>query len=240
MGKMSRRSLLKGGIAGASLAGFSQLFAQTSAQAGVPPGDTVQVIVDLAATTEALACTHYYAALTSDEMQLSPEERRYLSATLDTELFHLLYLITQYNAKTLNYSFYLPENIYTSRAGFGDVTRQMETAFISAYLAGVRRFAEIGAQLIAASFAQIATTEGMHLALIRGFEGLMPNDRSLVEPMYFNVSEVAPVLRPFLEGGRGFTGPFDYPGDQTIRDLVGSNRVTRTDTFTTRYGQNRQ
>jgi hypothetical protein len=236
MDGISRRSLLRGGIAGASLAAFSQWVGETRAQGEVAPGDSIQTILDLAATSEVLSCTHYYTALTNNEIQFSSEERRQLLASLDAELGHAHYLIVQLGAQPLKRSYYLPENIYTNRTNFADVTRQLKTAFASAYLAAVRRLAEIRAPLLAASFAQLAMTEGVHLALIRQIEGLLPNDKLFGEPLYYNLSEIAPVLRPFLEGSTGFAGPVDYPGDNTILTLVGDNRVQVIDSFSKKYG----
>ncbi len=242
MGELSRRSLLrnllKGGVVGASVAGFGHFWGHepVAAQATVPAGDSIQALLDIAATIKGVACTHYYTALTSSDIQLNPEERHFLLAILDTEMRHLHYLILQHKAQMLKQAYFLPVNIYANRVNFADVTRQMEMAFSSALLAGVRRLAEVGAPLMAASFAQMATTDGIHLALVRQLENLLPNDTSFNEPMYYNLSEIAPVLRPFLDGGPSFTGPVAYPGDDAIRALVGEQGVVLTQPFSMRYG----
>ncbi|MBA3874032.1 MAG: ferritin-like domain-containing protein [Anaerolineae bacterium] len=232
MSDYSRRTFLKGGMlaAGTSLVGFSQLFdyQQLFAQDN---GDDVPTILNLAATAESLACTHYYTALTESNIQLTPLERDFILATLDSELYHLEYL-NAHGGQSLTSQFYAPLNVYNDRANFGKITQQAETAFIAAYLAANRRIAELGNSLLAATVAQIAITEGVHLALIRQLAGLLPNNTALGEAFYFNTSEVTPVLRPFLEGGEGFRGPKPFPGADAIRSLVGKNTVDPTKPFT--------
>ena len=228
----SRRTFLKGGLVGvgASLVGFSQLFGygELAAQSN---GDDVETILNLATTAEALACTHYFTALTDSKIQLTPWERAVLISTLDSELYHYEYL-TENGGQTLTTQFYTPLNVYNDRSNFSTISQQAETAFISAYLAANRRLAELGNPLLAATVAQIVITEGVHLALIRQLANLLPNNTSLAEANYYNTSEVVPVLRPFLEGGDGFRGPRAFPGADAIRALVGQNGVEVVQPFT--------
>lgn len=227
----SRRTFLKGSTAaGIALLSFNQLFGYNELAAQTD-GDDIGMIVNLAATAEALACTHYYTALTNSNIQLTPAERRILLAALDTELNHLEYLEANGGAP-LTTSFYAPRNVYNDRNNFTSVTQAAESAFIAAYLAANRRIAELENPLLAATVAQIAITEGVHLALIRQLGGLLPNNVSLNEALYFNPSEVIPVLRPFLEGGDDFRGPNAYPGADAIRDLVGNDAVEVIAPFT--------
>lgn len=228
----SRRTFLKGSIlgVGASLVGFNQLFGY-SELAAQNNGDDVETILNLAATAEALACTHYYIALTDSKIQLTPIERAVLVSTLDSELYHYEYL-TENGGQTLTTQFYTPLNVYNDRSNFSTITQQAETAFIGAYLAANRRLAELGNPLLAATVAQIVVTEGVHLALIRQLVNLLPNNTSLAQASYYNTSEVVPVLRPFLEGGDGFRGPRTFPGAEAIRALVGQNGVEVVPPFT--------
>jgi hypothetical protein len=240
MQALSRRTLLKSAVLGTTTLSFSQLFglsavsAQTEEPAADDGGDTAQMILDLAATAEALACTHYYTALTDSQIPLTPDERRYLTAALDAELSHLVFL-NQNGAQALTTDFYFPVNVYRNRETFTDITQQAEMAFVAAYLAANRRMAELGQPLLAATVAQIATVEAVHLALIRQLGGLLPNSVTLGEALYYNISEVAPVLRPFIEGGTGFTGTLPYPGDDVIRDFIGSSEVTVVQTFIEKF-----
>lgn len=243
MTSFSRRELLKRAAFGSTALSFSQLFgystafAQTEEPEAGSQGDTVETILNLAVTAEALACTHYYTVLTNSQIALTPDERRILTAALDTELSHLIYL-SQNGAQLLAASFYFPVNVYRNRETFAEITQQAEMAFVAAYLAANRRLAELGEPLLAATVAQIATTESVHLALIRQLGGLLPDHVTFGEALYYNISEVSPVLRPFLEGGTGFSGTTAYPGDDAIRNFIGTSGVTAVQPFTEKFPQN--
>ncbi len=230
MSQHSRREILKGGVLAASIGGFSQLFGYTSLFAQ-DNGDTVEMILNLAATAEMLACTHYYTALTDSNIELIPSERNFLVAALDTEHDHLKFLVAN-GGQPVTATFYTPRNVYNDRNTFATVTQQAENAFVAAYLAANRRIAELGNSLLAATVAQIAVTESVHLALIRQLGGLLPNNISLGEALYYSTSEVLPVLKPFLERGTGFSGPLSYPGDDAIVNFVGKDGVTAVKPFT--------
>jgi hypothetical protein len=228
---VSRRNFLKNTaiIAGATSLGFSELFGFKRLFA--QDADTIEVILNLAATAETLACTHYYNVLTSSNIALIPAEVAILKSALDTELQHLEYL----NANAANSmvgEFYFPRNVYTDRVQFSEITEQAETAFVSAYLAAVRRIAQLGNPLLAATAAQVAVTEQVHLALIRQIGGKVPNHVSLGQAMYANTSDVVPVLQGFLEGGADFSGPVKFPGAEEIRKIIGSDTVMSVKPFT--------
>lgn len=226
----SRREFLKSAAIGGSIAGFSQLFGYTHVFAQ-SDGDTLETILNLAATAETLACTHYYTALTDSKIQLTPSERNFLIAALDAEHEHLIYLMAN-GAKSLSNAFYAPLNVYSDRDTFAAVTAQAENAFVGAYLAANRRIAELGNSLLAATVAQIVVTEGVHLALIRQLSGVLPNNVSLAEAVYYNTSDVQPVLQPFLEGGNNFIGPKYYPGDDILAQFLANDGVTHVKPFT--------
>ena len=219
---ISRRTLLKGGAAaaafGASMVSFSQLFGYK--QVFGQDGDDATTILNLAATAETLACTHYYNVLTDSSIALTPAETNILKSAIDAELQHLLYLNAN-GAKTLATEFYFPNNIYTDRAQFSEITEQAEAAFVAAYLAAVRRISQLGNPLLAASAAQIAVVEQAHLALIRQIGGRKPNHVSLGQALIYEVSEAAPILQPFLEGGEGRSGPRQFPTAEAIQELIG-------------------
>lgn len=229
--QISRRNLLKGSAAlgGASFLSFNQLFGFTNLFA--QSGDDLQTIVNLAATAETLACTHYYTVLTESNIQLTPAERNILTAALDTEYKHLQFLNAN-GGTALVEEFYFPLNIYNDREQFSTITEQAETAFVAAYLAANRRVAELGEQLLAGTLAQVAVTEEVHLALIRQIGGRLPNHVSLGQALFLNTSDVVPVLQPFLEGGEAFAGPRPFPGADQITSLVGANGVEDVQPFT--------
>lgn len=225
---LSRRNFLKtsaivGGVAatGASFAqlfGYKEVFAQGA-------GDDIQTILNLAATAETLACTHYNNVLTDSNIALVPAEVQFLKSALDTERQHLDFLLAN-GAKQLATEFYFPLNVYTDRNQFSAITETAEQAFVGAYLAAVRRISELGNSLLAGTAAQVAVTEQVHLALIRQIGGRVPNHVSLGQAVFFNTSDALPVLQGFLEGGDGFvTTTSKFPGNEVIATTVGSDGV---------------
>lgn len=232
MNKLTRRDFLKKtAIAGSASAlsfsglfGYSQVFAQED-------GDSLETIINLAATAETLACTHYYAALTDGTIALTPDERAILTAALDTEYQHLQFLNAN-GAVALTEEFYFPVGVYVDRENFSEITEVAETAFVGAYLAANRRVAELGNPLLAATIAQVACTEEVHLALIRQIGGRLPNHVSLAQANVFNTSDVVPVLQGFLEGGDGMDEtPRPYPGADTIVSFVDDMGVMPVEPF---------
>jgi hypothetical protein len=234
MGTISRRNVLRGGAvaaAGAATLSFGDLFRynRVFAQGG---GDDPQTILDLAATAETFACTHYYNAIQSaDALQLTDQEVGWLKTFLDAELKHKQFLEAN-GAKALATEFYVPATLFSDRATFVSTTDTAENWFIAAYLAATRRFAELGQPLLAATASQVSGVESEHQALIRVMGGLQPSNRVLKQPLFYNTSEVAPLFQPFLEGGDGFTGPAPFPGVDAISALVGDEGVLAVTPFT--------
>lgn len=229
---ISRRAFLGSTTAaiGASSFSFSQLFGYERLFAQ-KIGDDVQTILNLAATAETLACTHYYNVLTESQVALTPAEVVYIKSALDAELQHLTFLNAN-GAKAVTTNFYFPLNVYNDRAQFSAITEQSETAFVAAYLAAVRRLAELNNQLLAATAAQIAAVEQVHLALVRQIGGRVPNHVSLGQALFRNTSDAGPVLQGFIEGGNGFVGPKPFPSDDKIHSVVGKDTVEAIKPFT--------
>jgi hypothetical protein len=221
--------MLKGALAGASALTFSQLWGYERV-AGQAAGDDPHTILNLAATSEAFACTHYYSVLTEGNVQLSPAEVEIIKGFLDAELQHLEYL-RENGGLPLATEFYIPTNIYNDRAQFSEVTELIETTFVGAYLAGARRLAELDVLLLSATAAQVACIEQEHLALIRQVGGKRPNNLAFARPLFFNISEAVPALQPFLEGGENYAGPIAYPGGDAIRELIGDVGVLAVPIF---------
>ena len=234
MQNISRRTLLKGSAvaaAGAATLSFGDLFHfnQVFAQGG---GDDPQTILNLATTAETFACTHYYNALqNADALKLTADESRNLKSFLDAELKHKQFLEAN-GAKALATQFYAPPNLWTDRNTFVTTSDTAENWFVAAYLAAVRRFAELNQMLLAATSAQVMGVEAEHQALIRQMGGLLPSNRVLKQALFYNTSEVAPLFKPFLEGGNGFAGPVAFPGVDAINQLVGDQGVLAATPFT--------
>jgi hypothetical protein len=232
---LNRRTFLKG-AAGAgmlSMTGFAGLFSASSVSAA-EGGDDVQTILNLAATAETLAVTHYYSIIMSRTFDLADDEIVYLKFALDQEQSHLEFLNAN-GAKSLTSSFYVPSTLLSDKGVFVQVTDTAETAFVGAYLAATRRFADLGNSRLAATAAQVACIESQHLALVRDIGGLVPNETTLALPVFFNVSNAVPVLAPFLNGGSGFIGPVQYPGKDNVVAALGGIKSRVVAPFTTAY-----
>jgi hypothetical protein len=228
-----RRTFLKGAAGvggGVATAGFAGLFgiSSASAQSG---GDDPQTILNLAATAETLAVTFYYSALTAATFDIEPDDVAYLKNALDSELYHLEFLMSA-GGKSLTQQFYVPATLLSDVGVFVQVGTQAETAFVGAYLAATRRLAELGQPRLAATTAQHAASEAVHLAVLRDIGGLVPNDVALPLPIYFNVSDAMPTLAPFLSGGEGFIGPVGYPSKEQLDMALEGNSSVRAPTFT--------
>ncbi|GAB4426447.1 MAG: ferritin-like domain-containing protein [Chloroflexi bacterium OHK40] len=231
---ISRRGLLKGAAGmtgGLAAASFAGLFGIKAAEAAHDRMDDAQTIVNLAATAETLATTFYYAALTAAQFEVSAEDVAYLKLALDAEKYHLDFLVSNGGA-SLTRQFYVPANLLSDPALFVQVGANAETAFVGAYLAATRRFAELGVPRLAATTAQHACSEAQHLALIREIGGFAPNNLALPLPIYYNVSDAVPTLAPFLQGGQGFIGPVTAPTAAQITAVLGGVKSDPTKPFT--------
>lgn len=239
---VSRRGMLRlAGVltAGASLASVGALKAQAAEIAGDTlyaavhdAQDTPQTMLNIAATAETLAVTHYHAALTTGGLNLSAQERMILQAALSSELQHLEF-INASGGTALTEQFFVRANVYTNRAIFIQQTDDAEVVFVGAWLAATRRFAELGNPRLAATAAQVACVEQSHKALIRGFApDLIPNNVSLGQPILYNVSDAVPMVAPFLNGGEGMVGPARYPGADEARRVIGEGGTIPVPPFT--------
>jgi hypothetical protein len=231
----SRRDFLKAGaaFAGVSALGFSAAFGLRSAQAA--EGDTVKQIIDVAATAETFACTHYYRALKT-KLRWTTPQLAYIRAALEEELIHLEFLNAN-GATALADSFYFPKDTFKSALAFGNISTVAETVFVGAYLAATRRFAELGNPLLAATAAQIAVVEGQHLALVRQTSNQLPNNIAFGEGIFYNVTDAVGVVSPLLDGKKGGLGdmetaPVKYPGADEIRKAIGKSGLTPVKPFT--------
>ncbi len=228
----SRRNFLRSGalLSTISVLGLGQAFGVSAAD-----GDDIPTMLNIAATAETFACTHYYRAITA-KIRFTTPQLAYVKAALEEELIHLEYLNAN-QGKALATSFFFPTGTFNSPSSFATVSAVAETVFVAAYLAAARRFAELGQPLLAATAAQIAVVEGQHLALVRQTAGELPNNIAYGEPQFFNVSDAVAVVQPLLTGQTGGLGPMektsvDYPGADKIRALLGKSLVTPVKPFT--------
>ncbi len=219
---LSRRNFLKGmGVAAgaATLAQYTNLFGISTAIARAQsPNDDTQTVINLAATAELFATTHYLAAINGD-LGLDESQIAYLKAAFIAEQDHLE-LLTSLGAEPLFNEFYVPPTLFSDKALFAQITEVAETTFVAAYLAATRIFTEAGAVPFAVTTAQIAAVEAEHRALARDIGGLLPNNISYAQYQFNNVSDAVPVLLPFLDGsGEGFVGPVAPPSADDIAGI---------------------
>jgi hypothetical protein len=181
--KVSRRDILKAGAALSAVAattGFAGIFGLRTAYAA---DDEPQAILDIAATAETFACTHYYRAL--EEMKFDETTAAYMRAALEAEHIHLQFLKAN-GAKPITEAFYFPMGTFSDNKMLGTVTAVAETVFVAAYLAATRRFAELSQPLLSMVSSQVAVVEGQHLLFMRGLAGEKPaNNIALGEPLFY-------------------------------------------------------
>jgi hypothetical protein len=219
---LSRRNLLKGsGLAAGALTlggmtnffGISLAFAQDMAA-----DDDVQTILNLAATAELFATTHYLAAINGD-LGLAEAQVNYLKTGFLAEQDHLDLLVSL-GAVPVVTEFYVPETLFSDVDLFSTITEVAETTFVGAYLAATRIFATAGETAFAVTTAQIAAVEAEHRALVRQIGGRIANNIPYAQYTLHNVSDAVPVLQPFLDGsGDGFVGPVAPPTEDQIAEL---------------------
>ena len=147
----SRRTFMKGAFAvaavgGAAAAGFPSLFATASA-AGA---DTNAAILKAARTAEELATTFYYQGIAGPTAaKLGPVHDHgnlnYFQAALWQEYQHVRILTNLLGADRYGTgTFYFPTSWFDNAGNFLAALDVLETAFIGAYLAAIREFAENG------------------------------------------------------------------------------------------------
>jgi ferritin-like protein/TAT (twin-arginine translocation) pathway-exported protein len=218
--QLSRRNFLKGAgmaVGAVTLANYTSLFGISTAFAQAADDDT-QTIINLAATAELFATTHYLAAINGD-LGLAEAQVNYLKTGFLAEQDHLE-LLQSLGATPLFTEFYVPENLFSDVALFSQISEVAETTFVSAYLAATRIFAAAGQTPFAVTTAQIAGVEAEHRALVRQIGGRIANNIPYAQYQFNNVSDAVPVLQPFLDGsGDGFVGPVQPPTADDIAKI---------------------
>ena len=142
-GLLSRRRFLQGSAGlggGLALASFAGAFGMGTAEAA-HTNDDPQTILNLAATAEALAVTFYYSAVTGAQFSVNADDVEYLKAAMDAEQYHYEFL-TGAGGKALTTQFYVPATVLSDPNVFIKTGLAAETAFVAAYLAATRTFAD--------------------------------------------------------------------------------------------------
>ena len=235
--------------AGAGLAGLG-VAPMGAVAAGGPGGESVQEILNIALIAEQLATTFYYTGLTTPAVQRdkraagssadpnrvapdgTPANAGFLQAALDQEQKHTR-ILSNAGATAPYRGFYFPAAAFaglgfTSRVGtFLWVLDHLDTAFIGAYIAAVRRFGELERPDLATVALRFLGVECQHRALYRAIARDDPADNITLEVAQFaHVGDAAGALMPFLTG-KGFpggaTGAIAIPTTDQITRAVGKN-----------------
>lgn len=214
----SRRALMKGTVVGVTslaaaggVVGAGVFLAQQQQQgaahaaATVPNIVAIQNILNIAATAETLAVIFYTQVLEhADRLGLRPGTRLNIRAALIEEQLHLLFLNKQ-GAKALTQKFSFPfgRRTFEDLDKFLKVQQQLESAFVAAYLAGVKEFAQAGRPDLAQIAGQIGAIEAEHRVIGRVIGAQFPANNEAFAPLLLNAVADAPA---FLKGA-GYLSP---------------------------------
>jgi len=191
-------------------------------QAAATTCESVQDIIDIAATAEALAVTALGAALESaaqGKLALNPEHVQAFTAARAEEQAHYEALITA-GAKPRTTTFTLPDpKILTDVATFLPAVIGLEEAFVAAYLAAAQEFAVLGEPRLAQLAFSIAAVESEHRVAVRFFaveagviKGL-PNDIAFEQALFTSAGAAADALKQLgWIGGSGDSITYPGPG----------------------------
>lgn len=179
----SRRSLLKGAVAGAAgvaaLGAGSLLLSSKPAHAsgsGEGPEDSIAQILSIAATAEQLAVTFYAQGIANaGKLMITGANYDYLVAAIVEEQIHRDFLVANGGTPiTGTFSFPYGPDTFKDQLKFVNTLQQLEEAFIAAYLAAVSEFAQYGQPGLAQIAAQIMGVESEHRALGRSISANFP------------------------------------------------------------------
>ena len=219
----SRRTFIKGAFAaaavgGAAAAGFPSLFGTASAAGS----DTNAAILKAARTAEELATTFYYqgvAGPTAPNLGKVHDANNlnYFQAALWQEYQHVRILTNPLGATSYaSGTFYLPTAWFDNSANFLAALDVLETAFIGAYLAAIREFAENGFPFYSEVAGDFLGTETEHRVLGRITSGSNPPNNWILENAEFQtVGAAVGVLGGFLSPGPG-TAAYTMPTPDQI------------------------
>lgn len=233
MSQISRRNLLKSSsvLAAATAVGFGGMFGTRALAAA---DETAEDIINIAATAELFASTHYYRALEkSTKAKFSEAELLYLKAGLEQEYFHYEFLVSL-GAKALTDKFYFPVGTFDDKKTFATVTGIAETVFVGAYTAAAHSFAVLGAPENAAIATQVATVEAQHLLFMNQLAGISPaNNLPITAAPFYLVKDAVPVVSPLLDGKEGALGKMEKdalaaPTKDAIMKAIGGKSLQLT------------
>ena len=234
--RVSRRTVVKGagaagiglslGATNLSLGGASVLNRGSSLRqvgllrAVAAQDETVEQIINIAITAEALAVTLLGGAVASAEAGMYDEPIpdlvvEILKAARAEEQFHYDYLAAE-GAVPLTTTFTVPDPaLLTSTSTLFTTLVALETAFVAAYMAAAYRFAELGQVELVKIAVQTAAVEGEHRVLANYVLGTRPADNYAFYPNLFpSVGAAAQALIDLgFIGGSGTEVSYPGPGE---------------------------
>jgi hypothetical protein len=204
-----------------------QLLSRIRLQSGC---ESIQDIINIAATAEALAVTAMGGALDAARqgmLDLNDEQMEVVAAAQAAEQAHYDFLVSA-GAKPLTTEFTLPdERIITDVGTFLKTVIGLEEAFIAAYMAAAQVFAKAGQPELVQYAMQTAAVEGEHRAHVRFYAlqaGLIdeaPNNVAFAKAKFTSVGAAAQALTDLgWIGGSG--AKLTYPGPVEVdMSLIG-------------------
>ncbi|MBV9258060.1 MAG: ferritin-like domain-containing protein [Ktedonobacteraceae bacterium] len=214
----SRRSMMKGTVVGVTslaaaggVVGAGVFLAQrqqegsAQAAASVPNAQAIQNILNIAATAETLAVVFYTEVLEHEyDLDLRPGTRLNIHAALIEEQLHLQFL-NKHGARALTQKFSFPHGrrTFEDLGLFLKTQQQLESAFVAAYLAAVKEFAQAGRPDLAQIAGQIGAIEAEHRVIGRVIGAQFPANNEAFAPLLLNAVAEAPA---FLKGA-GYLNP---------------------------------
>lgn len=194
--------------------------------------ESVQDIINIAATAEALAVTALGGAIENGKngtLALNAEQIQTLAAARAEEQAHYQFL-TSAGARPLTTTFTVPDpRIVTDVPTFLLTSISLEEAFIAAYMAAAQEFATLGQAKLAQVALQIAAVEAEHRAGLRFYAieaGVLsgtPNDVAFEKALFSSVGQAAATLQQLgFIGGSGTQ--IAYPGPGAI-DFTGVTQL---------------
>jgi len=206
----SRRAMLKGAAVGAVgavgvaaagagvLSAFPRSIAHAAAATSSKCLDSVQTILNIAATAEQLAVTFYSNAIANaGALGISGVNLDYLKAAVVEEQLHENLLLAA-GAKSLTSTFSFPSagKTFKDLDTFVMTLDQLETDFESAYIIAVSELGQQNQFGLAVLAAQIATIEAEHRVIGRSIKTSIkvPNDRAFTPVLVGSVGEAVTAL----------------------------------------------
>ncbi len=160
------------------------------------PDNTVQNILNVAATAEVLATIVNTEG--ARQVKLDKTTLDNVEAAAREELIHYRVLTKKLGATPITKRIWVPDRIFESKKNLLEALVTGDQIFINAYLIGVTAFGVSGSGKLARVAAEFMGVEAVHRALALQSLGFLGNDRAFVK---FNQKDSGKVDK----GKRGFT-----------------------------------